>query len=255
MQDKPRPTYTRSDDPLELSGPGAPLRLPEAGYVLVVAGSPQMPSEELLAKLSRSATAVIAVDSGAFACQRAGVVPSLLLGDLDSIPQDVQAWCEERDVPCNTTVWEKDETDLEIALRFVSEKLVGTDGGPSVVLAGALGGRLDHELAVLGTVARYPQLRTAIVSDDELCLLLDAWNRTTVRLERLGCVHATTFSVVALGESAIVSEMGMRWDLEDAELEPLSDHGVSNFVVDPLSARVSVHAGRALLIIPRGESV
>ncbi|MDN3507739.1 MAG: thiamine diphosphokinase, partial [Simkaniaceae bacterium] len=74
---------------------------------------------------------VVAVDGGMRHVDRADVV----VGDLDSIESVPD--CEVVKYPR-----EKDETDLELALAWVKDQ-----GGKIVRIYGALGGRVDHEMA------------------------------------------------------------------------------------------------------------
>lgn len=110
---------------------------------IVVAGSsldgPLDPSE------LRSADLLIAADSGAEAVLRAGCLPHLLVGDMDSIVASAAEDLQARGVETLLLPVAKDETDLEMALRLAIER-----GARTIVVHGALGGpRLDHLVATL----------------------------------------------------------------------------------------------------------
>ncbi len=90
----------------------------------------------------------IAVDGGLRGLRHLGLLPRLLVGDLDSVtPEELaavqQAGCEVRRFPV-----EKDETDLELALGIAVEM-----GFTSLRILGALGGRLDQLLGNLFLLA------------------------------------------------------------------------------------------------------
>lgn len=84
----------------------------------------------------------VAADSGLETALRAGIVPDLAIGDMDSLrsrelldalpPDRVERW----DV-------DKDFSDTELALRALRER-----GVDEVVLVGGGGGRLDHLFAI-----------------------------------------------------------------------------------------------------------
>lgn len=84
----------------------------------------------------------VAADSGLEAALRAGVVPDLVIGDMDSVrsrelldalpPDRVERW----DV-------DKDYTDTELALSALEKR-----GVDEVILVGGSGGRLDHLFAI-----------------------------------------------------------------------------------------------------------
>jgi thiamine pyrophosphokinase len=111
---------------------------------LVVAGSSL--SAELDPAELAAADLVVAVDSGADALARAGAVPQLLVGDMDSVTTQTRLAFESGGVEVVLLPTAKDETDLEAALRVVVDR-----GVDDVTVYGALGGpRLDH---LLGNIA------------------------------------------------------------------------------------------------------
>ena len=71
---------------------------------------------------------------------RVGLVPALLVGDLDSITIRTREALEAQGVEVVLLPTAKDETDTEAALRLVVER-----GADDITVYGALGGpRLDH---------------------------------------------------------------------------------------------------------------
>lgn len=84
----------------------------------------------------------IGVDSGARTLLNAGIRCKMAFGDFDSVTvkekQEIMSHAEKIvEYPVD-----KDASDLELALRWALEKI-----GKPVILFGATGGRLDHELA------------------------------------------------------------------------------------------------------------
>jgi len=83
---------------------------------------------------------VIAADSGLLNAKKLGVVPSVLLGDFDSLGEpDVGPEVKLIRLPV-----EKDVTDTQAAVSLALEK-----GANEIVIVGGLSGRLDHTLSVL----------------------------------------------------------------------------------------------------------
>ena len=85
---------------------------------------------------------VIAVDGGADHCRRLGIIPDILIGDLDSIDPAVLEEFRRKAVTVLRHPPRKDATDLELALD-----LAVTKGAREVWLLGGLGGRWDMSLA------------------------------------------------------------------------------------------------------------
>lgn len=88
---------------------------------------------------------LIAVDGGADAIAATGLVPAVLIGDMDSISEPVRQDLEARGVEVVLLETAKDETDTEAALRLAVSR-----GAADITIYGALGGpRIDHLLGNL----------------------------------------------------------------------------------------------------------
>ena len=90
---------------------------------------------------NRTFDKIIAVDGGLAALSRLKLKPDAIVGDFDSVAEDILA--EYKNSSDNIT-WEihkpeKDETDTELALNTAIEL-----GCSKLVLLGATGGRMDH---------------------------------------------------------------------------------------------------------------
>ena len=92
--------------------------------------------------------AVIAVDGGLDAALAAGLVPTLLLGDLDSVTPAGLRWADEHGLPVMRHPADKDDTDTALALAEIvrTADLAATD---VIVLGASTIDRFDH---VLGTL-------------------------------------------------------------------------------------------------------
>lgn len=217
--------------------------------VLVVGGSPEAPAPGLLRLLADQADLVVVCDAGADACRAAGVPVDVLVGDDDSVSVEGLAYARACARDELVFPMDKDDVDLGLALRWVRERC------PAVcacTFTGVSGGRTDHALAVLGLLARFADLCPRVEENDVSMRVLAprgcfTWNFSPEDVGR-------TASVVALTGPAVVSESGMRWNLDRAVLEPLSDLGVSNVVEEP-GAHIDVHEGTALVTLLRRRVV
>ncbi len=89
---------------------------------------------------------VMAADSGLDHARAAGLTPTVLIGDLDSVSAEGLAWAEGNSSIERHPV-DKDATDTELALRHA----VGLDPSRIVLMSGG-GDRIDHTLAALGAL-------------------------------------------------------------------------------------------------------
>ena len=178
---------------------------------------------------------VMAADSGLDHARAAGLTPTVLIGDLDSVSAEGLAWAEGNSSIERHPV-DKDATDTELALRHA----VGLDPSRIVLMSGG-GDRIDHTLAALGALGEVVLTSVPV---------LEAWwGRQRVRVvqgpgrARVAVVPRSTVSLLALhGPCTGVSLAGTQWPLDHADLEPMSGLGVSNVAVDDM-VEVSVTTG------------
>lgn len=207
--------------------------------VLVVAAAADPADDRLIAREARAASFVIAADGGGAACLRAGVRPDLVVGDMDSLDPEVLESLVVRGAKVETVPREKDATDLELALEHAAAR-----SPEEIVIAGALGERVDHSLAALGAAAGVATSSPRFLSAREPAWVLSPEGRASIELP-----PATTFSVIALEGAARVTVSGAAWPLADHLLSPLSPLGVSNVSAEA-GATVSVTEGIVLVSLP-----
>ncbi len=209
---------------------------------LVVGGSPNPISINRLRELVEITEFVVAVDKGMDICLEANISPDLFCGDGDSLSHKSAEYLEQH-TSIERVVYNphKDDTDLSLALDEVKRR-----GCDSVVVTSLLGGRIDHQLAVVGVLKSQNKLDVWWAEDDMIGRMLAASDSSSIRLNS-ACV-GKTLSCIALEDTTIVSESGTRWEADHLELDALSDRGVSN-VVESHNACIEVHQGRALICL------
>lgn len=190
---------------------------------------------------------VLAVDGGLDHALAAGLEPSGVIGDLDSISTEGMAWAREH-ATISRHPTAKDRTDTELALSFAAAMM------PSAITLVGGGDRLDHTVAALGALGM-PEL-TSVPA-------IDAWwdgqhvdvihgpGETVLDLE-----PATTLSLLAMhGECRKVSISGVRWELDEATLGPVLGLGVSNEVnpigtdTDQTSTHVRIRLSHGVITV------
>lgn len=212
---------------------------PRVTRALVVAGSPEPSSAELVGELARGADFVVAADAGVGILHEAGVAPDVYCGDEDSSDEEARAWARGHAGRIERHPVEKDDTDLALAVSCARDEAQRRGAALRLTVTCASGGRPDHMLGVWGVLAQNADAAPRLVEDAFesrvlACEGCDVW-------EIEGCEGAT-LSVVSLACGSRVTEHGMRWDLEDEELAFLSDRGVSNRITAK-RASVRCHEG------------
>jgi thiamine pyrophosphokinase len=205
---------------------------------LVFAGGDPPPADRL-GNLDRSAL-VIAADSGLDHALALGFTADVVVGDLDSVSADALSRARDAGADVEPHPAEKDETDLELALR----RAVAL-GVQRVTVIGGGGGRHDHLLAnalVLG-------------HDDYAALEVDALvgtaHLTVVRRRaELRGAPGSFLSLLPLGGLARgIRTEGLRYPLRNEALAPGTTRGVSNEFLVPVAV-VSLDDGVLLAVQP-----
>lgn len=190
---------------------------------------------------------VVAADSGYDLARTLGLRVDCVVGDLDSISAEGLDHARSQGIRIVEYPADKDRTDLELAIDECVD--AGTD---RLVVIGGRGGRLDHQLAVVSTLAqlsRPPQTPMSIeawMGESVLFVVDDRWE---------GSVAAgATVSLLAWNGTPRVTASGVRWPLDDEILEVGEGRGVSNVALGgPL--RTEVDGGTVLLIVDNGETL
>ncbi|MFT9357509.1 MAG: thiamine diphosphokinase [Liquorilactobacillus nagelii] len=134
--------------------------------VNLLVGGPIAQLPDNLLQLKRNA-AWIGADRGALRLIRAGIIPKLAIGDFDSSSAVERELIFKNSLRVETAQAEKDDTDTELAVRFILR-----DFQPDLLkIYGATGGRIDHLLANLFFV-----LRPEFYSSLERIKLIDRQN-------------------------------------------------------------------------------
>jgi thiamine pyrophosphokinase len=191
----------------------------------------------------KDADLVIAADGGTNHCERFGIVPHLVVGDLDSADPSLVDKMAAAGAKIIRHPARKDQTDLELAVAEAVNRGAGT-----IVILGGLGGRWDMTLAsVLGLAA--PELTgitiRLIEGPTEIALLCGN-NRISFQ-GRPG----DTLSLLPLGtDTEGVTLKGLEYPLVDTTIQSGSALGVSNVFIES-RADIALQNGRLLCIHTR----
>ena len=178
---------------------------------------------------------IIAADGGLSYLRQQGLAPDFVVGDFDSF---------EGEIPEGAKILpsKKDITDVWAAVELGMEKGFGT-----FVIYGGTGGRPDHTFANI-------QMLSYIACTGMQGFIIDEKNIFTVirnDIITFGSSSAGFMSVFSLSDvSKGVTEKGLKYTLENAELTNTFPLGVSNEFIGK-DASVRVDDGILLVIYPR----
>jgi thiamine pyrophosphokinase len=188
--------------------------------------------------LVEAADLVIAVDGGSLHARTLGVVPQIVVGDLDSLSLDEHARLVDQGVRFIIHPARKDQTDLELALVVAAK-----EQPDEIVVLAALGNRWDQTLAncLLLALPAIHALPVRLVDGPQELRL--------VRGEAIirGRPGDTLSLIPLLGDAHGVTLEGLAYPLDDDALPFGSTLGISN-VLTASQARVTVREGLLIAV-------
>jgi thiamine pyrophosphokinase len=216
---------------------------PAARTLVVTTGT--APFDPVAVTAASGADRIVAADGGLDHARAAGLVPDVLVGDLDSVSAEGLAWAIAN-ITIERHPTDKAATDTELALECAAAARPDR-----LVLVAGRGDRLDHSIAAIGALGAGSLADVPAVEG--------WWGSDQVFIVRPGRPVSvprppgTMFSLLALhGGCRGVTVSGSRWPLDGADLAPMVGLGVSNEVLEP-PCRVDVAEGVVTVIVPGAQ--
>ncbi len=195
--------------------------------ICVVGGGPL--STPIVRMISDYVDAFVAADGGANHLLTEGIAPEAVIGDLDSLSDAAKSLFTD----VIHHIADQDTTDFE-------KVLAGVDAH-RIIAIGFTGGRLDHTLAALGTMARSIEKPVVLVTEDDVSFF--ASNRKVTLQPPVG----TRISLTPLADSW-ADTTGLRWPVCDAAMHPTGFSSPSN---ETAADQVMIHTrGPVLITLP-----
>jgi len=231
--------------------------------IVIANGNP--PSPQDVQRWHQPQNVLICADGGATAALRLGLHPHHAVGDFDSLSPDEVGRLEHLGTQLHRHPPAKDETDLELALLLAINLLakVHEDDDNDIIILGALGGRIDHELAnmmllampVLGagrtvagrTVAGRTVAGRVIIAHGPVQISLIDARRNPCTLTLHGAAGDLVSLVPFGGDAHGIRTDRLEYPLRDESLVVGPARGVSNVMLENTAA-VSLRQGMLLCI-------
>ena len=204
----------------------------------VIVGGAAIARPDEIKKYFRGDDYFVYCDSGLDHMAALGRGADLIVGDFDSHAEP------HSEVETIVLPREKDDTDTEFAVKEALRR-----GFRDFLLVGAVGARLDHTLGNLALLLWLDSLGAR-------AMLVDDYSEMEIISRREADISGAFayFSLLAVdGTAKDVTVAGAKFPLDRAEISSEHSLGVSNEVLPGCTARVSVGAGRLLLVRVRGE--
>lgn len=178
---------------------------------------------------------IVCADNGYRMCKELGIVPDVIVGDMDSIEEkleNIPDTVEKLRFPSK-----KDETDGELAMNILISR-----GYNRVNVYGADGGRLDHIIGNISLVYAAAQMGCRAVLKTNLCdmYLVNGYFEHSAQI-------GDKISIVPYnGDAHIIKTEGLEYPVEDRVLKAGTTLGISNVAIAE-NVVVSVGSGYALV--------
>eukprot|EP00560_Eucampia_antarctica_P008302 CAMPEP_0197826708 /NCGR_PEP_ID=MMETSP1437-20131217/3625_1 /TAXON_ID=49252 ORGANISM="Eucampia antarctica, Strain CCMP1452" /NCGR_SAMPLE_ID=MMETSP1437 /ASSEMBLY_ACC=CAM_ASM_001096 /LENGTH=247 /DNA_ID=CAMNT_0043427257 /DNA_START=144 /DNA_END=883 /DNA_ORIENTATION=- len=193
---------------------------------LIMLNSPTFTGGNVLETLwGRCSTLRICADGGANRLYNYDKrkIPEIICGDLDSIQEKIKSHYEA--VGCQIVhAPDQDYNDLDKSIQQIpcskntnnDDDDNGQDDNTEVIhVYGALGGRLDQEMASFHALYKYHHLVIALYDEENVALLLPAHKHCTLNFPK-----GTVCGLIPLGNACeSVSTKGLHWNLNEQKLE------------------------------------
>lgn len=187
-----------------------------------------------------NANLLIAADGGLHHFQEIGIVPHVLIGDLDSISSMHLVELEAAHITIIQHPPRKDETDLELALHYAKQQ-----GIKEVIVFFALGSRWDMTITnlLLPSLEVFHDLNIHFINGFHKMTLIRGGSTLHIS-GRAG----DTISLIPVGGNAIgINSHGLEYPLSNDTLLLGSSRGVSNVLLEDI-ASVQLTTGILLCI-------
>ena len=212
-----------------------PRERPVKKKCVIVAGG-TLEDEDFHRRIIQEAEIIICADGGARHVWRLGIIPDLVIGDLDTLRENEAKDLVDRHVELIRYPQAKDYTDTHLCLLKALEL-----GYQHIEMVGCLGGRFDHALANVMLLA-LPQAREVDVRIcdplQEIFLIKPGMTLTGQKGEII--------SLLPLSEAVTgISTAGLAYQVPHGKFEMGIGNGISNVFSEE---KVEITLGKGLLL-------
>lgn len=181
---------------------------------------------------------IICADSGAGHLHSIGVLPDVIIGDMDSLSPDIQSIFEEKGIRFIKYPEVKDETDTQLALEYAFN--LAPD---EIYIFGAFGSRIDHVMANMSLLVMGAKKGMQVKLIDECCEAFVVSRECVIEGEIGQTVSLLPFSDAVTG----ITIDGFEYPLNNGVMEIGRPYGISNRLMATKGV-ISVKTGHLLVI-------
>ncbi len=185
-----------------------------------------------------AADLIIAADSGAETALKFSVIPSVVIGDMDSLDSNTQKSLRAKGSKFIVYDEEKDASDTELAIEYALE-----NGAREITILGGIeGDRIDHIVANIGLLRKLP-LPVRFVNGSTI-----VWAATGPTTEQLSGRKNDIVSLLPLTDKVTdVTTHGLYYHIEGETLYAWKSYGIHDVLINT-QATVEFATGTLLFV-------
>jgi len=206
---------------------------------IIIFANGDLPDLDKARALLRESDFIIAADGGTRHALALGLTPNIIIGDLDSL--NVERLTFNAEIIQSPA--DKNETDLELAIQHAL-----TLNPEQIIIAAALGGRLDQTLANIALVSNVQRSTSNVRLDDGIEEVFFCHEQTQIK----GASGDIVSLIPWQGEVTGIVTTGLKWPLQNEILYPQKTRGISNEMMND-TATIQIKSGLLLIIHRRVE--
>uniref|UniRef100_A0A6N2MDE8 Thiamine pyrophosphokinase n=1 Tax=Salix viminalis TaxID=40686 RepID=A0A6N2MDE8_SALVM len=144
--------------------------------------------------------------------------PDIIKGDMDSVRTEVLDFYTNLGTKVADESHDQDTTDLHKCVAYIRDFTPNLDkSNLCILVAGALGGRFDHEAGNLNVLYHFSTMRLILLSNDCLIYLLPSTHHHEIYIQ--SAVEGPHCGLIPIGmPSASTTTTGLQWDLNNTKM-------------------------------------
>ncbi|CAA3029031.1 thiamine pyrophosphokinase 1-like isoform X1 [Olea europaea subsp. europaea] len=144
-------------------------------------------------------------------------MPDVIKGDMDSVRAEVLEFYTNLGTNAIDASHDQDTTDLHKCVAYIRDLPNLENHNLYILVAGALGGRFDHEVGNINVLCFFSTTRIILLSDDCLIQLLPSSHHHEIHIQ--SSVEGPHCGLIPIGvPSRSTTTTGLQWDLTETEM-------------------------------------
>lgn len=178
---------------------------------------------------------IIAVDSGIEHLNKFSLMPTVLIGDFDSISKDDYQSAVDNNIPIKTYQKNKDATDFELSLQNIKNP-----HDKNIIIIGGEGGEIDHLLSIFSIISNIDFYENVTWLYEKETILFK--NDISLQIEK-----NKKFSLIPLTEVKSLNIDGAKWNLKNKDVDSAQSLTLRNETTENI-LKISCQKGKFVLI-------